>query len=191
MAHCKSCGRVNATERIVPAYEAVGLGAPFKVILKCAVRVEVCPNCGQTLSTHIPDMEGLFHAVVFARALEPRALSGEEIRFMRKAMGWKAKELAKHLGISAEHLSRCEASVKCMQQPTEKLFRLYALLKTPDKSALDEVGKSELFELIQIKSVWDTTKILEFHFVRKGIADQPAANTDERWRRGGTKSVAA
>lgn len=63
-----------------------------------------------------------------ARALEPRKLSGEELRFMRKAMGMKAKDMAKSLGITSEYLSRCENGKKTMSETTEKLFRLYVIL---------------------------------------------------------------
>ncbi|CAA9289971.1 MAG: hypothetical protein AVDCRST_MAG93-3817, partial [uncultured Chloroflexia bacterium] len=144
IANFTSCGGAGVETKIVPAYEAHGLGAPFRVVLEHAVKAQVCTGCGETLNTFVPDMRGLFHAVVFARALEPRKMSGAELRFMRKAMGWKAKAIAKHLGLSAEYLSRCEAGCKVMSEGTEKLFRLYSLLKTPDKSALKELDLSKL-----------------------------------------------
>lgn len=183
MATCATCDGASATTKVVPSYEAVGLGAPFKVILEDAVKVTSCAKCGMTLGTYIPDMEGLFYAVVFTRALEPRKLNGEELRFMRKAMGWRAKDLAKHLGVSAEHLSRCENSTKLMAPATEKLFRLYVVLKTPDKSALDELEISKLYDLIEIEAMWDPSKILAFHFVRRPVVKEPVHEGDEKWRK--------
>ena len=190
MANCTSCIGAGVESKIVPTYEASGLGAPFKVILEQAVKVETCAKCGVMLGTYIPDMEGLFHAVVFTRALEPRKLLGAEIRFMRKAMCWKAKDLAKHLGITAEHLSRCESGEKVMSPGTEKLFRLYALLKTPDKSALDEIGPASIFDLIEIEAAWDKYMPLIFYFVRRSINDEQNKEVDEKWRKDDDLKVA-
>lgn len=183
MANCTSCNRASVATKIVPSYEAAGLGAPFKVVLEHAVKVDACTKCGATLGTYIPDMEGLFHAVVFSRALEPRKLTGVEMRFMRKAMGWKAKELAKHLGVTAEHLSRCEGGTKVMAPATEKLFRLYALLQTPDKEALNELDLSEVFNMIEVRATWDVSKPLVFHFVRRPTPAEQANEDGDKWRK--------
>ena len=183
MAHCTSCTLASVETKVVPAYEASGLGAPFKVILEDAVKVDACKKCGATLGTYIPDMEGLFHAVVFSRALEPRKLVGAEMRFMRKAMGWKAKELAKHLGVSAEHLSRCEGGTKVMAPATEKLFRLYAVLRTPDKEALSELNLSEVFNLIEVEATWDVNKPLVFHFFRRSMLPEQVNEDGDKWRK--------
>lgn len=189
MATCTNCGGASLVTKVVPSYEAVGLGAPFKVILEDAVKVTSCQQCGLTLGTYVPDMEGLFFAVVFTRALERQKLSGEELRFMRKAMGWKAKDLAKHLGVSAEHLSRCENNTKLMAPATEKLFRLYVLLKTPDKTALEELEMSALFDLIEIDAIWDSSKPLAFHFVRRSVVQEPVHDGGEKWRKDTLKAA--
>lgn len=183
MVKCTHCGGTGISQSVVPAYEADGLGSPFRVILEQAVKVGTCTKCGNVMGTYVPDMEGLFHAVVFSRALEPRKLSVAEVRFMRKAMGWKAKDLAKHLGITAEYLSRCENSHQVMSLGTEKLFRIYALLRTPDKAALKELDPSELFDLIQIDETWDATKTLVFHFVRRPVVVEEVTEGEEKWRK--------
>lgn len=190
MVKCTHCGGTDISQSVVPAYEADGLGAPFRVVLEHAVKIDTCVKCGNVVGTYIPDMEGLLHAVVFSRALEPRKLGGPEVRFMRKAMGWKAKDLAKHLGITAEYLSRCENSQKVMSLGIEKLFRIYALLRTPDKAALKELNLSELFDLIQIDSLWDITKTLVFHFVRRPVVVEPVTEGDEKWRKDPVKKAA-
>jgi len=183
MVKCKCCETTGAVTKVLPAYEAAGLGAPFTVILENAVKVVECKKCGTVLKTSIPDIKGLFHAVVFSRALEPRKMVGEEIRFMRKAMGWKSKDLAKQLGVSPEHFSRYENGGKTMPESTEKLFRLYALLKTPDKSALEELDLSTLFDRIEIEAMWDPNKPLKFYFVRRSIPAEAANSNDEKWRK--------
>jgi transcriptional regulator with XRE-family HTH domain len=184
MMKCKHCGGgADVLHGIAPEFEAGELGAPFKVILNHAVKTETCKKCGNLLRFYVPDMKGLCHAVAFSRALEPRRLTAAEIRFMRKAMGWKAKDLAHHLGIGAEYLSRCENGQKIMAPATEKLFRIFVLLQTPDRSALDELDLSKLFDLIKIDPVWDTSNSLTFHFVRRPIVEEPVTETDEKWRK--------
>lgn len=191
MVKCTHCGGTDISQSVVPAYEADGLGAPFRVVLEHAVKVGTCRKCGNVAGTYIPDMKGLLHAVVFSRALEPRKLTGPEIKFMRKAMGWKAKDLAKELGISAEYLSRCENSQKLMSLTTEKLFRLYSILRTPDRTALQELEPlSEIFSLIKVDAMWDVTKTLVFHFVRRPIVVEPVTEGDEKWRKDPIKKAA-
>lgn len=185
MSYCAGCKGNNIKTTMLPAYEATGLGAPFKVILEHAVKVDACEVCGAVQGTYIPDMPGLFHAVVFARALEPRKLTGAEIRFMRKAMGWKAKDLARHLSVTPEYLSRCESGAGTMSATTEKLFRIYAVLRTPDRSALKDVELSELFDLIEIEPIWDASNDLKLYFVRCSVAEaaERASESDEKWRK--------
>lgn len=192
MAKCTCCVGGGVKTTVVSAYEADLLGAPFKVVLENAVRIETCAKCGAKLGTFIPDMEGLFYAVVFQRALEPRKLTGTEVRFMRKAMGWKSKDLVKQLSISAEHLSRCENGTKVMAPSTEKLFRLYALLKTPDKLALSELDLSGLFDLIEVKPVWNEEDPLVFYFVRRPVTTAERVDElDEKWRKDQNRLKAA
>lgn len=184
MVKCKHCGGgAVVLHGVAPEFEAGGLKAPFRVILDHAVKTETCKKCGTLLRYYIPDMEGLFHAVAFSRSLEPRRLAGAEVRFMRKAMGWKAKTLAQHLGVSAEYLSRCENGQKTLSVTTEKLFRLYVLLQTPDKSALTDLNLSEVFKIIEVNPVWDASQELVFHFVRRPIVDEPVTESDEKWRK--------
>jgi transcriptional regulator with XRE-family HTH domain len=186
MTYCMSCGGAKVESKVVPVYEAEGLGAPFKVFLANAVKVETCGECGSVQGTYIPDMEGLLHAVVFERAIHSRKLTGEEIRFMRRSMGWKAKDLAKHLDMTPEHLSRCEAGARVMAPSTEKLFRIYVIVKTPDKAALAELDLTNLFDMIEIDATWDATASLAFCFHRRPVAAAEPCNDDDgggKWRK--------
>ena len=182
MTNCTSCGGAGVETKVIPEYEASGLGAPFTVILHDAVKVTTCTKCQEVIGTFIPDMEGLFHAVAFARALEPRKLGAAELKFMRKAMGWKAKEVSKTLGIGPSHLSRCEAGDKTLALTAEKFFRVCAILRTPDQTALAELDISKLVDMIEISSVWDVSKPLVFHFARRPTSSEPIKEDDDKWR---------
>lgn len=107
--------------RVVREYNFDTLGAPFRVTLKNGVTAEVDANGTETV--HIPDMMNLFGAIVRARVLHPRKLSGLEVKFVRRALGVKAKLVAEYLDMTPEHLSRIEAQ-STLSVSTEKQFRL-------------------------------------------------------------------
>jgi DNA-binding transcriptional regulator YiaG len=104
------------------------IGAPFKVILENAVK-QTFSHEGKLLDTCIPNMGGLLKEVALARSLIPRKFTPAEIKFVRKAVGLKATELADLLGISAEHLSRCENGDRALSISAEKLLRVIVLKK--------------------------------------------------------------
>ncbi len=93
--------------RVEPRYEVDTLGAPFKVCVLDCVTKKVDPTTGKTL-TNIPNLVGLIKAVVRSRVTHPRKLNGQEIKFIRNALGIKAVVIADFFEMSAEHLSRCE-----------------------------------------------------------------------------------
>ena len=169
--------------RTLAAHDAELLGAPFKVILENAVKQSVCAECDAVLKTAIPDPEGLVYAVVVARALHPRKMTGAEIRFIRHAMKWKAKEVAAELGISPEHLSRCENGSLPMSETTERLFRVYSILQVRDRSAVDKLI-DQGFKKFRIEASWDADDPLVFHFERRKVAGADRSGedgTDGKW----------
>ena len=176
--------------RVVGRYEIDTLGAPFKVMLLDCVSLSVDPESGDE-KINVPDVAGLIGAVVRARVAHPRKLNGKEIRFVRNALGLKANQLAKFLGMGAEHFSRCEAGTKVMAVVSERMFRLFAYLATyfPDPQEMlaqildgqaslekgleakakkpDEMAKKfvEQFLMLKIQSAFDPT-VLQFELRR-------------------------
>ena len=114
---------------VVHKYDADLLGAPFKVTLVDSVSFHIDKATGEEL-VRIPDLMGLINAVVRKRVCDPRKLNGDELKFIRRALGVKAVALARFLGMSPEHLSRCEASAKAMSEASEKIFRLFSFIVT-------------------------------------------------------------
>lgn len=195
MNACAKCGVATISTQIVPIYDADILGAPFKVYLRDAVRVELCDGCGAVRNTAIPDPEGLLYTISLCRALHSRKLTGAEIKFMRNVMGWKATKLAEELAITPEHLSRVENGHVPLSITTEKLFRFYAILHPGVTSTHEPVTKekaleifkdaaSDVMEMIKafkIESSWSIDKPLEFHFERRS-ARTGAESDDGRWK---------
>lgn len=167
MDNCTICEKA-ATTRLIPEYRADLLGAPFTVFLDNAVKEDACGQCGRVLKTAIPDLEGLLHTVAATRAAISRKLSGAEIKFLRHAMGWKAKEIAEKLDMSPENFSRVENDTKPLGPQSEKLFRIYVIAKSIEKGELEtDVAESvaKVFNL-KIEPFWDPSKPITMRFVR-------------------------
>jgi DNA-binding transcriptional regulator YiaG len=114
---------------VLSEYLAENLGAPFKVILVDSVRQIVNKKTREVTQTIIPNQRGLLQQIALARICIPRKLSGQEIKFIRKAILIRATVLADQIGVSPEHLSRCEAGERVLSVGTEKCLRISVLLE--------------------------------------------------------------
>jgi DNA-binding transcriptional regulator YiaG len=181
MISCGGCVCPKVETRLIPAYEADLLGAPFRVMLEDAVREEWCSSCNTKLKTTIPDLDGLLRAVARTRALCSRRLTGAEIKFFRHAMGWKGKKLAASLGLSPEHLSRCEHGTKQLSVPVEKWLRVFVLHKVVSKEVRERVDIDEILDM-KILPVWDVGNPLELHFYRGRLnKSERTEGNDAEW----------
>jgi DNA-binding transcriptional regulator YiaG len=193
----------DGTRVIVLQEYAPNIGAPFKVTLIDSVRQTVGDK-GQVLDTCIPNMAGLLKEVALARSLCDRKFSSKDIRFVRKAVGLRANELASLLGISAEHLSRCENGDRALSVAAEKLLRVIILKRRYDYSSIrekmmsflddDQVSSNKRRELrdilvrynnaiaeletaifdSKIDSVYDSSEELQFQFKVASFCDRLA-----------------
>lgn len=191
MTRCEVCGCSNVRQHVVAEYEADLLGAPFSVILDNSVQEEFCASCGAKLRTVIPDVEGLLHAVAMLRAIEPRKLSGADIRFIRKAMGWKSKDVARHLELRHEHLSRCEHGSRVLSPMAEKWLRLFVLVKIMDKTLKAKFDIETLVDM-RIEATWESDAKLVFRLSYRAVeeAERVAQDgqNDGKWQ---TELIAA
>ena len=144
--NCYDCGAPTRRERKDYKYTECGLP---DVTLK-NLTVHVCRECGAEMP-EIPNMAGL-HRAILAEVISKRTLlSGEEIRFLRRVGRLKASELAKLIGITPEHLSRCENNKKTIGTQADRVLRLIcyvALLERILKP--DEDSRSTLANLASI-----------------------------------------
>lgn len=190
---------LKGQERIVHKYEVEKLGAPFKVSIIDAVTIRKDPKSGKEM-IHIPDLSGLINAVVRTRVMDERKLSGPELKFVRNAIGVRAKTLAEFISVSPEHLSRCEAGKKTLATMDEMGLRLSVYLATfmSDPQAmferkLDDKGIDKTtsepnevamefmnrFLSMKIKSVFDPSKELHYEFKRM---ERPKKKTSHLWK---------
>lgn len=180
-------------------YHVDTLGAPFKVVLHNGVTIGIDRETGKE-TVMIRDTIGLINAVVRARVCHPRKLSGEEIKFIRKAIGVRSKVLAEFLDMTPEHFSRCEGGTKVMSIQSEKQFRMTAYIASflenpstlfvrnapiaplkPSKNAMkNAIGFFKWFQSLKIESVFDPIDELSFDFSRTRECDN-ASDDDGDW----------
>ena len=129
------CDHVKKTE-LLAEYEDTRLGLP--VVLVSSVTETSCEKCGKRLSIIIPDLQGLIAAMATTRITKPRKLSGSDIRFLRKALTLTGKELAGHLDVAPETVSRWENDREPIGTKNERLLRmLVGYEMTEDAPAID------------------------------------------------------
>lgn len=192
----------TALTNVVPAYEVDTLGAPFQVTLVDSVQIKMDEDTGKEMVL-IPDFVGMVNAVARCRAIHPRKLSGDEIVFLRKALGIKAKALATYLDISPEHLSRCEAKSKVLSSASERMLRLFVFLATFYESPQDLLAKLEgsvdmaeptrkakassndlgeaflqYFLTLKIQTIFAANESLHFRLERTSIRNQPPSASE-------------
>lgn len=89
--------------------------------------------------SEIPAIKELMRLIARDLISTPRALTGNEIRFLRKRLGQKQNVFARSVGIEPETLSRAENGHQILNESNDKLIRLYYAW-----SALDDVELNEL-----------------------------------------------
>lgn len=72
----------------------------------------------------IPDLTGLEAAIAVARITDSFKLNGGDIKFLRKAIGLKAVDLAGFLEVTPETLSRWETGKELMSPNAERVLRM-------------------------------------------------------------------
>jgi len=123
MKTCEKCGGEGRMQ-LIPRYQArKELMGGMSIELVDVVHALICEKCGTVLRTDIPDMPGLIAAVSVGRSKEPLKLNGQEIRFLRKAIGLTARELARDLDVSEETVSRWENGHLAIGNPIERILR--------------------------------------------------------------------
>lgn len=185
-----SYGKQNGVGCVLPEFTVDDLGTSFKVVLINSV---ICSEGEKGKEFLIPDYQGLVKQIAVSRAAHPVKLKGGDIKFLRKNLGLRSKELASKLDISPEHLSRCEAGTKILSPNSERVLRslvlceaLYIFRKAiedvegPKANSLDKLTGliDRLHEVMgdfKIQSTYDANEELIFHF-RHVPMSKPAAN---------------
>jgi len=146
---CYECGAETEGRRENYRYVESGLSS----VVLTNVLVFRCKRCGAVVP-QITAAAVLHLRIAMHLLTKETRLSGEEVRFLRKAVGYSATELAKMLGTSKAVVSRWE-NYSTLGQESDRLVRLICVNKmlgdrllNADRSRIDEKDIQRAQELV-------------------------------------------
>lgn len=137
---CVMCGEpetIRKTNQEVP----LDVGLPGARI--AGITVEVCPACGEEYY-ELPPLEQLLGHITEVLANAPGRLSGAEIRFLRKRLGWSGKDFADQFCVDPTTVSKWENDKYKMDAFKDKMLRQLALRGPLMLSYDDEEDRGEV-----------------------------------------------
>lgn len=123
---CIECGGKLKTKKENYRYLACGLPN----VTLSGVEVRRCGTCGDH-EVVIPHIERLHEALAMAVVKQESRLSGSEVRFLRKYLGYSGVDFAGLIGVSPETVSRWENKRETMGPSAERLLRMLVVHKGP------------------------------------------------------------
>lgn len=126
---CIQCGGKLTTKRENYRYAACGL--PNVTLI--GVEVRRCSKCGDH-EVVIPRIEELHRVLAAAVVRQATRLTKDEIRFLRKYLGYSGVDFAKVIGVAPETISRWENGKEKIGTSAEKLIRMLVVHTQPTRS---------------------------------------------------------
>jgi putative zinc finger/helix-turn-helix YgiT family protein len=123
---CPDCETTMKTGLENYRYDECGL--PYVVIE--GVEVSRCPKCG-THEVSILGIESLHTFIAHTVAEKGTRLTPEELRFLRKYLGFSSVDFAEIVGVKPETVSRWENGAKVPSPVADRLVRMLALSTEP------------------------------------------------------------
>jgi putative zinc finger/helix-turn-helix YgiT family protein len=134
---CRDCGK-QMTEA-VEGYRYVESGLP-NIILH-GVKVRRCRDCGAQ-DVSIPRIAELHRAIASTIIRNDAPLAPEEIKYLRKYLGWSGADFAEHMGKNVATVSRWENGRLAMSSTADRLLRTLVAIKSPVESYSVDVLKT-------------------------------------------------
>lgn len=123
---CLECGSAMRTRReTVPFDKPIGL--PGVTVETLVTR---CRKC-DAYEVLLPNLEELHRAIARTIVGKAARLSGDQVRFLRKVLGWSGADFAAHMGTTAETVSRWETDTTPIGPQADRLLRLMVMTKDP------------------------------------------------------------
>lgn len=127
---CSMCENTKtlATSSVTHKYKECGLDS---VILH-GVKVSKCENCGETYF-NFGNVDKLHQLIASYLVKKSDILTGQEIRFLRKYLGYSGTVFAGLVGYEVEHLSRLENGKSPISETFDRLVRTLVMEKIPSR----------------------------------------------------------
>jgi putative zinc finger/helix-turn-helix YgiT family protein len=139
---CIRC-KASAVEVRVENYRYDASGLP-NVTLQ-GIEVRHCAECGEREAL-IPAVSSLHRVLAMALATKQERLTPQEIKFLRKYLGFSSGDFASKLGVDKSTVSRYESvdEPQTMARPVERLLRLMVMVEKPvEKYPLEETATKD------------------------------------------------
>jgi hypothetical protein len=124
-------------------YQFVGSG--LMNVFLVGIHYEVCRECGQQ-AAWIPAASELFDALGRIIVSKASAVTGPELRFLRKRLRIKAVKFAPMISLTPEYLSALEKNPDPLDPGRDKLARIIYRAIAPDKKLKQVFDNSEDFQ---------------------------------------------
>jgi putative zinc finger/helix-turn-helix YgiT family protein len=115
---CLECGTPMKTRKENHRYDECGL----KYVTLVGVEVTRCPRCSN-YEISIPHIEQLHRLLAKVLIEKSTRFTGDEVRFLRKSLGWSGSDFAKHMGVAEETVSRWENNAAPIGPQADRLLR--------------------------------------------------------------------
>ena len=137
---CRTCGKAELTAG-KETYLYTESGLPNVVLV--GIEVRRCPSCGHH-ELVLPRVTELHRTIAHAVIRKRARLSGPEVRYLRKYLGWSGVDFARHVGVDPSTVSNWENDKEPIGAVSDRLLRLMVAHGTPvDDYSLDELTKIE------------------------------------------------
>ncbi len=135
---CRTCGKGELTSR-VETHLYTESGLPHVALV--GVEVRRCPSCGHH-EVVLPRVTELHRTIAHAVIHKPARLSGAEVRFLRKSLGWSGVDFAERMGVDPSTVSSWENDKDPIGPTSDRLLRLMVARGTPvEDYSLDDLLK--------------------------------------------------
>lgn len=137
---CRTCGNAEMISA-VETYLYLESGLPNVVL--AGVEVRRCPSCGHH-ELVLPRIAELHRTIAHALIHKRSRLSGSEVRFLRKYLGWSGADFARHIGADPSTVSNWENDKAPIGSTSDRLLRLMVAHGAPvDDYSLEDLTKIE------------------------------------------------
>jgi len=182
-------GHEPAEKALLAHFEASDLlGTPFPVYLENAVTEQRDPDTGSVTGYAIPNPDELNAIVALLRANNPIKLNGQEIRYLRRSLGWRAVRLAKELRIQPEVLSRYENDKNAIGEVYEQLLRAFVFISHKDVAPYIGFDIKDFLDL-KVKCARNVSEKVAINLVRVET-DEDDPHHHLKWRVAGLDAPA-
>lgn len=135
---CRTC-REGEMKTTTENHLYVESGLPNVALI--GVEVRRCPKCG-AFEVLLPRVAELHRVIAKAIIHKPARLSGAEVKFLRKHLGWSGADFAAHMGVDPTTVSAWENERKPFGTSSDRLLRLMVARQAPvEEYSLDELTK--------------------------------------------------